>query len=35
VEITLIVRSPSDDPRNRQPRALALTARARRMNPNQ
>jgi len=35
VNITLIARSPSDDPRNRQPRVLTLTGRARRINPNQ
>jgi len=33
VNVTLIVRSPSDEPRNRQPRIMTLTGRARRVNP--
>ncbi len=35
VNITLIVRSPADELRNRQPRVITLTARARRINPAQ
>lgn len=35
VNITLIVRSPADELRNRQPRVVTLTARARRINPAQ
>jgi hypothetical protein len=35
VNITVIVLSPNPDPRNQQPRLVTLTARARRINPNQ
>jgi hypothetical protein len=35
VNITLIVQAPTLDPQTQQPRVLTLTARARRIDPNQ